>query len=111
MSLLLCWTTASIRKVPRNWFPFFWWFPANQTCACSLVRTLAPAFNLRRRRINQRGLALKHSAHACGLFIGLLPALLLNGFAHAGNGFNVIAGLDAGGVDHVLVPGAPRQSG
>src|SRR5438270_14010084 len=111
MSLLLCWTTASIRKVPRNWFPFFWWFPANQTCACSLVRTLAPAFNLRRHRINQCGLALEHSAHARRLLVGLLPVLLLNGFAHAGIGFHVIDGIDAGRVDHVLVPGPSRQSG
>jgi hypothetical protein len=37
--------------------------------------------------------------------LGLLPPFLLHGFADCGNGFGFVAGVDAGGVDLVFVPG------
>ena len=55
-------------------------------------------------------LVLEHPGHAHDLGLGLGVALLLNGFADAGQRAGPVPRVDAGCVDEVLEPGPPREA-
>ena len=57
------------------------------------------------------GFLLEGCGDAGDLGIGFGPLFLLNGFANAGDGFDAVAGVEAGGVEQVLEPGAVGQAG
>src|SRR5208337_3997505 len=63
-----------------------------------------------RRRVYKCGLVRENPAYFDDPLLGLFPFLLLDGFANRGHGFDPIAGVNAGRIDFMLVPGASWQA-
>src|SRR6202041_916643 len=80
--------------------------------------TLAPAERSVARRqgqfggraLNRLAGVFEHLAHQHNLLAGLLPLLLLDTFAHAGQSLHAVAGVEARRVNLIFVPGPIRQS-
>src|ERR1700683_1410400 len=67
-------------------------------------------FEFLRRRVDQRGFVFQHGRNPRDLGIGFLPVFLLDGLAYSGDGLRAVTGIDAGCVDHVLVPGPAEKA-
>ena len=67
------------------------------------VATPSPVLNLPR-------VVLDHLRHDLDLLVRFLPVLLLDGLAHAGQSLDAVARVEAGRVDLMAEPRAPRQT-
>src|SRR4029077_19081889 len=85
---------------------------AGRRCCRTAFRSwswAARPWSLRERRggfVDKVGFPGQDVRDALDLFVGFLPALLLDRLAHAGDGLDSVAGVKARRINHVPVPGS-----